>query len=91
MLAALADGADADMVIVLSDINMPGMNRFDLLRRVKAIRPVMPVLMISAYADDENRRRAYKYGAENFIAKPVDFTTLKSLLRSLIPQLGAMA
>jgi CheY-like chemotaxis protein len=90
-LAALVDGLAPDLVMVLSDINMPGMNGFDLLRRVKQIWPDMPVLMISAYADEENRQRASQYGAESFIAKPVDFAALKSLIRDLSLRPGAPA
>ena len=83
-LTALSSGVDAQVMVVLSDINMPGMSGFELLQQVKSKWPSLPVLLISAYADEENRRRATECGADDFIAKPVDFATLKKRLSTLI-------
>jgi CheY-like chemotaxis protein len=65
---------------VLSDINMPGMDGLALLREVKRRRPDLPVIMVTAYGDDERRHRASEYGAADFITKPVDFDALKAQL-----------
>ena len=69
--------------MILSDINMPGMDGLSLLAEIKRRFPDLPVMMISAYGDDERRRRAADYGAAEFITKPVDFDFLKQQLRQL--------
>src|SRR5215217_5035457 len=68
---------------VLSDINMPGMDGLELLAEIKQRRPDLPVMMVTAYGDDERRRRAAEHGATEFITKPVDFDHLKAQLRQL--------
>jgi CheY-like chemotaxis protein len=67
----------SDIILLLSDINMPGMNGLDLLPRVKAARPDMPVIMVTAYGDAETRRRALEGGAEGMLPKPIDFVALR--------------
>ena len=67
----------------LSDINMPGMDGLTLLGEVKERFPDLPVMMITAYGDDERRRRADDLGAADFLTKPVDFEQLKAQLRQL--------
>jgi CheY-like chemotaxis protein len=67
----------------LSDINMPGMDGLELLHEIKQRWPELPVMMVTAYGDDERRRRADEYGAAEFITKPVDFDLLKERLRQL--------
>jgi DNA-binding response OmpR family regulator len=62
---------------------MPGMDGLTLLREVKKARPEIPVMMVTAYGDDERRRRASEYGAAEFLTKPVDFALLKAQLRQL--------
>jgi DNA-binding NtrC family response regulator len=62
---------------------MPGMDGLELLRQVKQQRPELPVMMVTAYGDDERRRRATEYGAMEFVSKPVDFDRLKEQLRQL--------
>ena len=69
--------------MILSDINMPGVDGLALLREIKERRPELPVIMVTAYGDDERRRRASEYGAANFITKPVDFNFLKAQLSRL--------
>ena len=79
----LADGIRPQLIVILSDINMSGMDGLSLLREVKKLRPEMPVMMVTAYGDDERRRRASEYGAAEFLAKPVDFAYLKARLWQL--------
>ena len=71
------------LVAVLSDINMPGMDGLELLGEIKQRRPDLPVMMVTAYGDDERRRRARELGASEFISKPVDFNHLKKQLLEL--------
>jgi CheY-like chemotaxis protein len=68
--------------LVLSDINMPGMSGIDLLKRIKTVgtAPTPAVIMITAYGDEENRRRCENLGAENLLSKPLDFNALKELI-----------
>ncbi|HTQ34007.1 MAG TPA: response regulator [Stellaceae bacterium] len=82
-LDQLADGIEPQLIVVLSDINMPGMDGLELLRAVKQHRPELPVMMVTAYGDDDRRRRAIEYGAFHFVTKPVDFDALKEQLRRL--------
>jgi CheY-like chemotaxis protein len=82
-LHMLADGIRPQLIVILSDINMPGMDGLSLLREVKKSRPEMPVMMVTAYGDDERRRRARELGAAEFLTKPVDFDLLKEQLRGL--------
>jgi DNA-binding NtrC family response regulator len=72
------DGCIGEQIILLvSDINMPGMNGLDLVPKVKARRPDLPVFMISAYGDPERVKAAMERGASKFLTKPVDFPQLK--------------
>jgi CheY-like chemotaxis protein len=80
-LDRLAREIQPTLVAVLSDINMPGMDGLELLGEIKQRRPDLPVMMVTAYGDDERRRRARELGAIEFITKPVDFEQLKEQLR----------
>jgi CheY-like chemotaxis protein len=71
------------LIVILSDINMPGMDGLALLREIKKLRPDLPVMMVTAYGDEERRRQATASGAADFITKPVDFGQLKERLRQL--------
>jgi CheY-like chemotaxis protein len=82
-LDLLAKQIQPELIVILSDINMPGMDGIQLLREVKQRRPDLPVMMVTAYGDDERRRRADELGAFEFITKPVDFDLLKEQLRQL--------
>ena len=74
-----------EAVLILSDINMPGMTGLQLLCRIKETyeSPSPHVMMMTAYGDDENYRHAMSVGANDFLTKPVDFTTLKEKLKSV--------
>jgi CheY-like chemotaxis protein len=74
-----------ELIVILSDINMPGMDGLELLGEVKQLRPDLPVLMVTAYGDDDRKRRADELGAAAFLAKPVDFDQLKQHLLRLMP------
>jgi CheY-like chemotaxis protein len=82
-LDRLAGEIEPTLVAVLSDINMPGMDRLELLGEIKRRLPDLPVMMVTAYGDDERRRQAAAYGAAEFLTKPVDFEYLKAQLRQL--------
>jgi len=82
-LDKLAAGIEPPLIVILSDINMPGMDGLALLHEIKTRRSDLPVIMVTAYGDDERRRRATEYGAAEFLTKPVDFDFLKAQLRQL--------
>jgi two-component system, response regulator, stage 0 sporulation protein F len=82
-LGKLTDGIRPQLIVILSDINMPGMDGLALLREVKGRHPELPVIMVTAYGDDDRRRRASDYGAAEFITKPVDFDFLRQQLHRL--------
>jgi CheY-like chemotaxis protein len=82
-LGKLDDGVRPELIVVLSDINMPGMDGLGLLQEVKRRHAELPVIMVTAYGDDERRRRASEYGAAEFVTKPVDFNLLKQQLQQL--------
>jgi CheY-like chemotaxis protein len=69
---------DRALILILSDINMPGMSGLELLPKAKALRPDVPVIMITAYGDVETKRKALENGAEALFTKPIDFATLRS-------------
>ena len=73
-----------EAVLILSDINMPGMSGLELLRHIKEKygKPPPIVMMITAYGDDENYNQAMQLGADDFLTKPVDFTSLKEKLKT---------
>ena len=76
-------GIEPMLMVIQSDINMPGIDGLTLLREIKLRRPDLPVMMVMAYGDDKRRRLAEEYGAAQFITKPVDFELLKEQLRHL--------
>jgi CheY-like chemotaxis protein len=77
-LQAISDAAGVALILILSDINMPGMSGLELLPKAKALRPDVPVIMITAYGDAETKRKALENGAEALLTKPIDFTVLRS-------------
>jgi CheY-like chemotaxis protein len=87
-LELLGGTIEPQLIVILSDINMPGMDGLTLLREIKARWPDIPVMMLTAYGDEERRNRAFEYGAADFVTKPVDFGYLKERLRGLHAPLG---
>jgi CheY-like chemotaxis protein len=84
--AALQRIADAavSLILILSDINMPGMSGLELLPKAKALRPDVPVIMITAYGDAETKRKALESGADAFLTKPIDFSVLRSEIETRV-------
>jgi len=77
-LQRISDAAGVSLILILSDINMPGMNGLELLPKARMMRPDVPVIMITAYGDAETKRRAFEGGAEALLTKPIDFTMLRN-------------
>jgi CheY-like chemotaxis protein len=77
-LQRINEAAGVSIILILSDINMPGMTGLELLPKAKAVRPDVPVIMITAYGDAETKRKALEAGAEALFTKPIDFGTLRS-------------
>ena len=76
-LQRITNAGDESLILILSDINMPGMSGLELLPKAKAMRPDVPIIMITAYGDAETKRRALENGAEALLTKPIDFGTLR--------------
>ena len=83
-LQRITDAGDQSLILILSDINMPGMSGLELLPKAKAMRPDVPVIMITAYGDAETKRKALENGAEALLTKPIDFGTLRSEIDSRV-------
>jgi CheY-like chemotaxis protein len=77
-LDRIAVVTDQSLILILSDINMPGMSGLELLPKAKAARPDVPIIMITAYGDAETKRKALERGAESLLTKPIDFVMLRS-------------
>ena len=75
-----------EIILLVSDINMPGMSGLDLLPKVKERRPELPVFMISAYGDPERAQMARERGAKKFMTKPVDFPQLKQDVSAVVAE-----
>ena len=83
-LEQLATGIEPTLIVILSDINTPGMDGLQLLEAIKKLFPAIPVMMVTANGDDERRKRAAEYGAAEFLTKPVDFDALKETVAALV-------
>jgi len=81
----LMNSMEQEAILILSDINMPGMTGLELLQTIKKnfVKPPPVVMMITAYGDEENRTIAKNLGADDFLTKPVDFALLKTKLKEL--------
>ena len=77
-LQRIAGAAGVSLILILSDINMPGMTGLELLPKAKAARPYVPIIMVTAYGDAETTRKALEGGAEGLFAKPLDFGALRN-------------
>jgi CheY-like chemotaxis protein len=87
-LARIAGTIEQPLILILSDINMPGMTGLEMLPKVKEIRPDVPVIMITAYGDPETRRRAMESGATGLLTKPIDFDLLREEIDTRLQQAG---
>jgi CheY-like chemotaxis protein len=76
-LARIASIIEQPLILILSDINMPGMTGLEMLPKAKALRPDVPIIMITAYGDTETKRKAIEGGAEGLLTKPIDFALLR--------------
>ncbi|MFZ0423104.1 MAG: response regulator [Xanthobacteraceae bacterium] len=76
-LERIAAASDRSLILILSDINMPGMSGLELLPKAKAMRPEVPIIMITAYGDADTKRKALENGAASLLTKPIDFGTLR--------------
>jgi len=83
-LQRIADATGVSLILILSDINMPEMSGLELLPKAKALRPDVPVIMITAYGDAETKRKALEGGADAFLTKPIDFTVLRSEIETRV-------
>ena len=75
-----AEIRDASLILILSDINMPGMSGLELLPVLRTAHPDVPVIMITAYGDPETRRNAIEHGAQDLLTKPIDFALLREAI-----------
>ncbi|HTC96191.1 MAG TPA: response regulator [Bradyrhizobium sp.] len=85
-LERAVDIRDPSLILILSDINMPGMSGLEMLPEVRAKRPDVPVIMITAYGDAETRRKALERGAEGLLTKPIDFAQLRQEIDTRLGQ-----
>jgi len=76
-LSRISSYAGPSLILILSDINMPGMTGLEMLPKVKALRPDVPVIMITAYGDADTKRKALEGGAMGLLTKPIDFALLR--------------
>ena len=76
-LARVGSTIEHSLILILSDINMPGMTGLEMLPKVKEIRPEVPVIMITAYGDADTKRKALENGASGLLTKPIDFSVLR--------------
>ncbi|WP_064696186.1 response regulator [Rhizobium aegyptiacum] len=83
-LERIADAGDVTLILILSDVNMPGMSGLELLPKARSIRPDVPVIMVTAYGDPDTKRRAMESGAEALLTKPIDFTALREEIDSRV-------
>ncbi|MBR0694705.1 response regulator [Bradyrhizobium lablabi] len=85
-LTRIADTGGQTLILILSDINMPGMSGLEMLPEVRARRPDVPVIMITAYGDAETRKTALDRGAERLLTKPIDFGQLRQEIEARLEQ-----
>jgi len=83
-LQCISDAGNVSLILILSDINMPGMSGLELLPKVKAVRPDVPVIMITAYGDADTRRKAIESGADALYTKPIDFGSLRNEIETRV-------
>ena len=72
--------------MVLTDINMPRMDGLTLLERLREINPLLKVVIVSAYGDMPNIRKAMNLGAFDFVTKPIEFADLELTIRKTLEE-----
>jgi CheY-like chemotaxis protein len=87
-LERVAVANEASLIFIFSDINMPGETGLQLLPKVRALKPNVPVVMITAYGDADTRRKAREGGAADLVTKPIDFGALKLRIDQRLTELG---
>jgi CheY-like chemotaxis protein len=85
-LSRIASTIEQSLILILSDINMPGMTGLEMLPKVKEMRPDVPVIMITAYGDADTRRKALEGGATGLLTKPIDFALLREEIDTRLAQ-----
>lgn len=85
-LSRISDTGEQTLILIFSDINMPGMNGLDMLPELRARRPDVPVIMITAYGDAGTRKTALDRGAEGLLTKPIDFDLLRQVIEARLGQ-----
>jgi CheY-like chemotaxis protein len=85
-LSRIGSSIGQSLILILSDINMPGMTGLEMLPKVKEIRPEVPVIMITAYGDADTRRKALESGAQGLLTKPIDFALLREAIDERLAQ-----
>jgi CheY-like chemotaxis protein len=85
-LERIAGAVDQALILILSDINMPGMTGLEMLPKAKALRPDVPIIMITAYGDPDTKRKAIEGGADGLLTKPIDFTLLREEIDTRLDQ-----
>ena len=83
-LQCISNAGAASLILILSDINMPGMSGLELLPKAKAVRPDVPIIMITAYGDADTKRKALESGADALFTKPIDFGMLRNEIDSRV-------
>ncbi len=83
-LKRISDAEAVSLILILSDINMPGMSGLELLPKARAARPDVPIIMITAYGDAETKRKALEGGAEALLTKPIDFVLLRNEIETRV-------
>ena len=85
-LSRIAAPIEQTLILILSDINMPGMTGLEMLPKVREMRPDVPIIMITAYGDPETRRKATEGGATGLLTKPIDFALLREEIDTRLDQ-----
>ena len=85
-LKRIGSTIEQSLILILSDINMPGMTGLEMLPKVKQMRPEVPVIMITAYGDPDTKRKALENGASGLLTKPIDFTLLREEIDTRLAQ-----
>ena len=87
-LVRIASTIEQSLILILSDINMPGMTGLEMLPKVREMRPDVPVILITAYGDPETKRKAIESGASGLLTKPIDFSLLREEIDARLEQAG---